>query len=154
MRLLENEILIEKKFTLGLSAENWQDVVRKGVGILEQSNCVEDRYYNAILDAVEKMGMYFVISKGVAMPHGRPEEGVLENGMSLITLQTPVFFGHPENDPVSTVLTIAAKDTEVMNTQLLVEVAEFFSHNEAQKELSKAITYEDLKKVFDIFNME
>ncbi len=152
MSLLENEILTQKKFLLGLSADKWQDVVKQGVDLLEKSGCVEARYYDAIIDAVEKMGMYFVISKGMAMPHGRPEEGALKDGMSLITLKTPVVFGNPENDPVSTVLTISAKDKETMNTQLLVEVAMFFSHAGAQEKLSKAQTYEDLKEVFDIFN--
>lgn len=152
MSLLEQEILIQKKFILKQKVSHWQEAVKHGVDLLEQSGCVEARYYQAILDAVEKMGMYFVISKGLAMPHGRPEEGALQNGMSLITLETPINFGNPENDPVSIVLTIAAKEKESMNTQILVEVATFFSHEKAMKRLATAKTPEDLQDVFRIFN--
>lgn len=40
------------------------------------ADVVEPRYYRAILDGVAQHGPYFVIAPGLAMPHGRPEEGV------------------------------------------------------------------------------
>ncbi|MFO6427822.1 PTS sugar transporter subunit IIA [Escherichia coli] len=48
------------------------------------------RYYQAILDGVEQFGPYFVIAPGLAMPHGRPEEGVKKTGFSLVTLKKPL----------------------------------------------------------------
>lgn len=46
------------------------------VDLLVAADVVEPRYYQAILDAVEQHGPYFVLAPGLAMPHGRPEEGV------------------------------------------------------------------------------
>ena len=42
------------------------------------------------------------------MPHARPENGVLQTGFSLVTLEQPVAFGHQENDPVDIVIGFAA----------------------------------------------
>ncbi len=47
-----------------------------GVDLLVAADVVEPRYYRAILDGVAQHGPYFVIAPGLAMPHGRPEEGV------------------------------------------------------------------------------
>ncbi len=47
-----------------------------GVDLLVAADVVEPRYYQAILDGVAQHGPYFVIAPGLAMPHGRPEEGV------------------------------------------------------------------------------
>lgn len=58
-----------------------------GVDLLVQADVVEPRYYQAILDGVERFGPYFVLCPGLAMPHGRPEEGVKKTGFSLVTLK-------------------------------------------------------------------
>lgn len=59
-----------------------------GVDLLVAADVVEPRYYRAILDGVEQFGPYFVIAPGLAMPHGRPEEGVKKTGFSLVTLKS------------------------------------------------------------------
>lgn len=74
------------------------------------ADVVEPRYYQAILDGVEQFGPYFVIAPGLAMPHGRPEEGVKKTGFSLVTLKKPLEFNHEDNDPVDILITMAAVD--------------------------------------------
>lgn len=53
-----------------------REAVKIGVDLLVAADVVEPRYYRAILDGVAQHGPYFVIAPGLAMPHGRPEEGV------------------------------------------------------------------------------
>ena len=55
-----------------------------------KADVVEPRYYQAILDGVAQHGPYFVIAPGLAMPHGRPEEGVKKTGFALVTLGSRV----------------------------------------------------------------
>nr|WP_215416931.1 PTS sugar transporter subunit IIA [Escherichia coli] len=67
-----------KSIRLQAEAETWQDAVKIGVDLLVAADVVEPRYYQAILDAVEQHGPYFVLAPGLAMPHGRPEEGIMQ----------------------------------------------------------------------------
>jgi mannitol/fructose-specific phosphotransferase system IIA component (Ntr-type) len=56
---------------------------------------------------VKEFGPYIVVWPGVAMLHANCAEGVRQPGMSLVTLQNPVEFGHPENDPVDIILALS-----------------------------------------------
>ena len=73
---LRDSLAENKSIRLQAEAETWQDAVKIGVDLLVAADVVEPRYYQAILDAVEQHGPYFVLAPGLAMPHGRPEEGV------------------------------------------------------------------------------
>lgn len=82
--------------------------MKLGVDLLVKADVVEPRYYRAILDGVAQFGPYFVIAPGLAMPHGRPEEGVKKTGFALVTLKKPLVFNHEDNDPVDILITMAA----------------------------------------------
>lgn len=85
---LRDSLAENKSIRLQAEAETWQDAVKIGVDLLVAADVVEPRYYQAILDGVEQFGPYFVIAPGLAMPHGRPEEGVKKTGFSLVTLKS------------------------------------------------------------------
>ncbi len=89
---LRDSLAENKSIRLQAEAETWQDAVKIGVDLLVAADVVEPRYYQAILDGVEQFGPYFVIAPGLAMPHGRPEEGVKKTGFSLVTLKKPLEF--------------------------------------------------------------
>ena len=89
---LRDSLAENKSIRLQAEAETWQEAVKIGVDLLVAADVVEPRYYQAILDGVEQFGPYFVIAPGLAMPHGRPEEGVKKTGFSLVTLKKPLEF--------------------------------------------------------------
>lgn len=95
---LRDSLAENKSIRLQAEAETWQDAVKIGVDLLVAADVVEPRYYQAILDAVEQHGPYFVLAPGLAMPHGRPEEGVKKTGFALVTLKKPLEFNHEDND--------------------------------------------------------
>ncbi len=107
---LRDSLAENKSIRLQAEAETWQDAVKIGVDLLVAADVVEPRYYQAILDAVEQHGPYFVLAPGLAMPHGRPEEGVKKTGFALVTLKKPLEFNHEDNDPVDILITMAAVD--------------------------------------------
>lgn len=96
---LRDSLAENKSIRLQAEANTWQEAVKIGVDLLVAADVVEPRYYQAILDGVEQFGPYFVIAPGLAMPHGRPEEGVKKTGFSLVTLKKPLEFNHEDNDP-------------------------------------------------------
>ncbi|RWR02880.1 PTS ascorbate-specific transporter subunit IIA [[Pantoea] beijingensis] len=111
---------------LQVDALNWQDAVKIGVDLLVEADVVEPRYYQAILDGVAQFGPYFVIAPGLAMPHGRPEEGVKRTGFALVTLKTPLVFHHEDNDPVDILITLAAVDADTHQQVGIMQIVNLF----------------------------
>lgn len=119
---------LAKNHSIRLQAEagSWQEAVKIGVDLLVEADVVEPRYYQAILDGVEKFGPYFVLAPGLAMPHGRPEEGVKRTGFALVTLKTPLAFNHEDNDPVDILITLAAVDAHTHQEVGIMQIVNLF----------------------------
>ncbi len=111
---------------LQAEAETWQEAVKIGVDLLVAADVVEPRYYQAILDGVAQHGPYFVIAPGLAMPHGRPEEGVKKTGFALVTLKKPLIFNHEDNDPVDILITMAAVDATTHQEVGIMQIVNLF----------------------------
>lgn len=60
---LRDSLAENKSIRLQAEAETWQDAVKIGVDLLVAADVVEPRYYQAILDAVEQHGPYFVLAR-------------------------------------------------------------------------------------------
>lgn len=144
------DLITEGAIDLEVSAENWEEAVRKGGELLESSGVVENRYIQAMIDMVRQLGPYIVISKGIAFPHARPEDGVLKNGMSLITLKEAVEFGDEDNDPIKLVISFCSTDSEGHLTALS-ELVDFLRDENAVNNVmnakSKSEVVEIMKKV-------
>lgn len=115
---------------LQAEASTWQEAVGIGVDLLVKAGVVEPRYYQAILDGVSRFGPYFVIAPGLAMPHGRPEEGVKQTGFALVTLKTPLIFNHEDNDPVDILITLAAVDAHAHQEIGIMQIVTLFEDEE------------------------
>lgn len=94
--------------------------------LLVNSGKVEPSYVQSMLDAVAKFGPYIVIAPGIALAHGKPGDGVIDTGLSLLVLKTPINFEHQQNDPVSLVFGLAAKDHE-SHISIMASLAEVLS---------------------------
>ncbi|SCC45073.1 PTS ascorbate transporter subunit IIA [Kosakonia oryziphila] len=123
---LRDSLAENNAICLQAEASSWQEAVKLGVDLLVEAEVVEPRYYQAILNGVERFGPYFVIAPGLAMPHGRPEEGVKKNGFALVTLKTPLAFNHEDNDPVDILITLAAVDARTHQEDGIMQVVNLF----------------------------
>lgn len=120
-----SDYLTEKTIAVNVAADDWQEAIRAAGQLLVETGGVEPRYIEAMIRTAEELGPYIVIAPGIAIPHARPEEGVIKNCFSLITLSPPVEFGNEDNDPVVVVVAFGATDHE--------------SHVETLAELARAI---------------
>ena len=123
---LLNQALGSGAILLGARAEDWETAVRLAGSGLVASGRTTESYTDAMVATIRELGPYVVISPGLAMPHARPSESVLETGMSLVVLAEPVAFGHAKNDPVRVVFGLAALDHD-RHLELLSEFAGKFS---------------------------
>lgn len=145
---LKEHLLTHKAVKFQAEASDWKEAVKIGTDLLEKAGTITPQYYKEILLSVEKLGPYFILGPGIAMPHARPEGGVLETSYGLVILKEPVVFGDPDNDPIDILLTMAAKDAATQNEDAIVQVVSLLDNEETIAKLRKAVNIEDLEKIF------
>ncbi len=104
--------LTSADISLNYQANSPEDAIKAAGELLVQTNKVEERYIDAMVQAFQEIGPYIVIAPQIAIPHARPENGVLEPGVSLVRLKEPVQFGHAANDPVKLICAICGTDSD------------------------------------------
>lgn len=112
MGLEQTDELAPMCVQVAASAASWDEAVEIAGGLLKEEGACTDEYIKAMVDAVVELGPYMVVAPGIAMPHARPERGVLKPAISVVTLTTPVVFGNPANDPVDLVIAFTALNKE------------------------------------------
>lgn len=140
--LLEN-LLSEDNVSFHYPAETWEDVIRHGGQLMVDAGFTDPTYTEAMIDVVRDMGPYIVLAPGLAMPHARPEMGAKQLGTALVTLEKPIDFGSPENDPVSVAVFLCAPNKEE-HIQLLTDIATLFEDEEF---LDAAVNFESIEDV-------
>lgn len=133
-----------------VAATSWEQAVEAAGMVLVQANLVEPRYIDAMKKTLRELGPYCVIAPGIAMPHARPEDGVIQTGFSLVTLVKPVTFGNAENDPVDILLAFSASDKE-RHITALKEISVFLSNDGLVRKVRTANSNDQLLDVIRDF---
>jgi ascorbate PTS system EIIA or EIIAB component len=128
---------------LGASADDWRAAVRLAGQALERSGAALPAYADEMVRMIEEHGPYVVIAPGLALAHARPGPAVVADGLSVVTLATPVAFGHPHNDPVSVVLGLAiAPGGDHLGA--VAGIANVFNDSDAIEALASATTVDEV----------
>ena len=106
------DLLTKKNIAVNVEAADWKEVVDETGKLLLEADQIEEKYIEAMKQSIIDNGPYVVIGKGIALLHARPEDGVNENCLSLITLAEPVEFGNENNDPVKIAFAFCAEDNK------------------------------------------
>lgn len=125
------------------AAADWRDAIMVAGELLVGAGAVRPEYVDAMMRVKEELGPYIVIAPGVAMPHARPEAGVIKPGVSIVTLAAPVTFGHRDNDPVDVVIAFAAEDKDA-HLETLRAIAGLVSDRERLDRVRSAQTDSEL----------
>lgn len=116
------ELIKFENIKVKVEAKNWKEAIEIVGNLLLVSGKIKEGYIDSMIKAVIDMGPYIVITPGLALAHAQPSSDVLENGVSIINLKSPVNFGSA-NDPVNVVLCLACTDTD-SHINVLQSVAE------------------------------
>ncbi|WP_448820792.1 PTS sugar transporter subunit IIA [Cetobacterium sp.] len=136
-KLLENNIQILPQ------VDSWEEAIKIASHPLLEKGYIEPRYIDTMISKVNELGFYIVLSEDVAMPHSRPEDGVLKMGMSLLKLNTPAKFG---NNNVQIVITLAAKDNE-SHIDALTNLVELLNDDEKIEKIKLAKTNQEILEI-------
>ncbi len=139
-------MLSRKTIALGVDVNDWESAVKAGGKLLVEAGLVEERYVDAMIDTMKSLGPYSVIAPGVALPHARPEDGVHEPCMSLITLKNPINFGNKNNDPVKLVVSFGTTDN-TSHVKAIMRLARILGDPDKLEILKNAETVEIVEKI-------
>ena len=140
------KMISKSTIALNVDAHNWEEAVKIAGNLLVETGSVEQRYVEAMVESVKQLGPYVVIAPGVAMPHARPEDGVHEPCMSLVTLKAPVAFGNKSNDPVKIIFSFGTVDKK-KHIEALTKLARIIGDKEKLDILKNARTVEAVEEI-------
>lgn len=116
------EMVTAANITIGVQSTDWEDAIRKSAQRLLDIDKIEERYIDAMIDAVHRVGPYIVLGNHVALAHARPECGAKDLAICFTTLNPPIPFGSELFDPISLMITLAATDAD-SHLDLMSELA-------------------------------
>ncbi len=137
------ELLPVERIALNVLANDWEDAVRAVGRLMVDTGVVEERYIDGMIATAKELGPYIVIAPGVAIPHSRPEDGVLTTSLAFAKLNPPVNFGNEANDPVRVLFALGAMDHS-QHVEALKEIAEILSDEDRFDKLINAVTIDEI----------
>lgn len=127
---------------------DWKQAVVEAVSPLIENGYVEGRYADAIIENTEKYGPYYVIAPNIALPHARPEQGVLRKQLAVLLLRNPIKFSQDGFD-VRLLITLAASDSE-SHLQTLAKLSEVLSDDDLIGQILGAASEEEIYRLFNL----
>lgn len=135
--------LLESNIQILPQVDSWEEAIKIASRPLLEKGYIEPRYIDTMISKVNELGFYIVLSEDVAMPHSRPEDGVLKMGMSLLKLDTPAKFG---NNNIQIIITLAAKDNE-SHIDALTNLVELLNEDEKIEKIKLAKTNQEILEI-------
>jgi PTS system ascorbate-specific IIA component len=142
--------LSDATIALRQSVETWPQALDICARPLLEADVIAPEYVKAITEQHHRLGPYYVLAPGLAMPHARPEEGAKGLGLSLLKLEQGVLFGSEAFDPVDIIIMLAAPDKH-SHIEMISALAELFSSDEDMHKLHQATSLEEIKRIIARF---
>ena len=123
---------------------SYKEAIKLSCDILEKENIINENYFTSIMKKIEEFGSYFCIAEGVCMPHARPEEGAIKEGLCVLKLNEPVDF---LGKKIYVFFTLSAKDADA-HVGILKRIAEVCMNKDKFNNIINAKSEKEIKEVF------
>ena len=140
------ELLKKENVQIVKEARDWREAIRISVTPLENGNYVVPRYKEEIISNVESMGAYIVLAPNIALPHARPEQGVLKSQIAITLFENEVKFENKEI-PVRLFITLAAADSD-SHLNALMKISDLLQDGETVEKILNSVNEEELYQYF------
>lgn len=124
------------------STVSWESAVEIAAMPLVKMNKIKSGYIKNMIQNIKTLGPYIILSPGVAMPHARPDENVLESSLSLLKVNKGIKFSD-NTEMVYLIFCLAAKDSN-SHIEILTELSNLLEDEEKIKMLIDSNTIEEL----------
>ncbi|MGJ0191720.1 PTS sugar transporter subunit IIA [Pantoea sp. RRHST58] len=140
--------LTDDRINIVNSVNHWKEAITLVAQPLLAQGYISQHYINAVLQTHERQGPYYLLAPGLALPHARPEQGALKNGLSLLHIKNGICFGSDENDPVYVVIMLCAFSGDE-HVSLIAKLAGILCDEEKLNRLLKAASKEAIQAVIN-----
>lgn len=140
--------LPEENIQIVDSVSDWKQAITLVAQPLLMKAAITERYIKAIFHSHQELGPYYILAPGLAMPHARPEQGAIKNGLSLLHIKQGVDFEAGENDPVHVVIMLCALSGDE-HINMITALADIFSDDERLAALLKASSMASIQTVIN-----
>ncbi|MGD1447776.1 PTS sugar transporter subunit IIA [Vibrio harveyi] len=127
---LKQSLIDNNSIKLQAKASNWREAIKIGTDMLIASGAIQPAYHDAIISSVEELGPYICIAPNLALPHARPENGVIRTAFALVTLEEPIYF-EGEDEPVDVLITLAGSSSDE-HMEGLMEVTQVLDDEDSE----------------------
>ncbi|MBP2623660.1 BglG family transcription antiterminator [Streptococcus oricebi] len=145
-----DELITRKTYAKTDKVLSWQEAIALAAQPLLAMDKIEETYIKAMIDKVHEFGPFIDLGKGVAIPHARPDEGVKSLGMSMLSLEQPVYLLDDPAHEIRLLICIAAIDNQT-HLKALTHLTAILRENENIKRLVEA---KDFDEIADLLKKE
>jgi len=126
---------------------SWEQAIKISLQPLLNQGNIKSEYIDSVIKTVHKLGPYFYLGNSVAMPHSRPEDGVISQGLGFTLFNQGIDLVDNEHN-AKLFIGLAATDNE-SHLDALSKVAAVLGDASKLNQLLKATT---VQEVDDIIN--
>jgi mannitol operon transcriptional antiterminator len=138
-----SDLLTGQMIQMKREATDWRSAISEASEPLLKDGRIDEAYIDAMISKVEALGPYIVVAPGIAIAHGKPQDGVRRLGISLLRLEHPVAFSEEARHQVQIILVLAAIDGE-SHLKALSELTILLREKENLIRLKEAKTKEEI----------
>lgn len=143
------DILTDDDIILQQDCRDWRQAITTAAEPLLKKSFILPSYIQAMISSVEQYGPYIVIGKDLALAHARPEDGVNQLGVSVVTMREPVDFGNSDMGPVKIIFCLAAIDS-FSHLNIMRSLIELINDEQKLKQLTNCQSVQEFKTI--LFN--
>ena len=126
------------------SVSDWKEAIILASNPLLENGIITKNYQEKMISNVVDMGPYIVLSKDIAMPHARPEDGANKSAISVLKIINRVKFDEEKNVNIIIALACSSDDDHIKTLQY---VSETLSNPDNYRELIEA---KDVNQIYKI----
>lgn len=104
--------------------ESWEAAIQLAAKPLLDKEIIFESYVESMIRAVKELGTYMVITPKVAYVHAGVDDGIQQNGSSILVLKNPIEFGDTNPKIVQCIVVLGIKDkkqNDLLNLAYILE---------------------------------
>jgi PTS system ascorbate-specific IIA component len=130
---------------VSIDVHSWHEIIEIVAQPLITGGFVTRDYPTAVINNTEEFGAYYVFDEGIAIPHARPECGVIKNCFSMATLKVPTSIHG--SSPVDIVVMFAGVDSNTHITEGIASIVELLEDETTLAQLRNATSVDEILRL-------
>lgn len=141
------DLLPPSRIEVENQVKDWEEAIYKASGYLLNQGFITSNYIEKMIQTIQDLGPYIVISDSVALPHATAKDGVIKTGMSMLFLKNKVDL---LGKPVRIFIVLASLDNE-QHLKALSQLTQLFSEKAVKDKMMKSKSKDELTELINTF---